>query len=159
MLNVKSIIFAALFLSSNFSFAAGEVLSVITPINFGETVPKAGSCVLNPVNGNLTPKNLCVSAGVLGEYTITATANTTVRIKAISTSGHPQGFILEPTLRLTNNLGADSTNLSADTYIDFDTGSDGVITVYMGGTLTFPGGLAHGSSHSFNASLEYTEVP
>ena len=100
-----------------------------------------------------------MSAGVLGEYTITATANTTVRIRAISTVGHPQGFILEPTLRLTNNLAASAVNLSPDTDIDFDTGTDGIINVYMGGTITFPGGLTAGSSHSFNATLEFNEVP
>lgn len=139
--------------------AAGEVLTVIQNIDFGETVPKAGSCVLDPVSGNLTPTNLCVTGGVVGEYTITATPNTTVRIKAITGTREPQGFMLEPTIRLTNNLGANATNYNPDTYIDFNTGSDGIINVYLGGTLTFPGGLITGTSQSFNASLEFTEVP
>lgn len=145
-------------LAPNLSQAAGETLTIVNNINFGEVVPKAGSCIMNPANGNVSPATTCVSGSVLGEYTITATPNTIVRIRAVSTVGHPQGFVLEPTMRLTNNLGGDSYNLLPDTDIDFSTGSDGNITVYLGGTFTFPGGLAFGSSHNFNVTLVFNEL-
>jgi len=159
LLNIKRILILSVFLLPNFSFAAGEILTPVQTMSFGETVPKSGSCVMDVVTGNITPASLCVSSGVLGIYTITATANTNIEIKGISTVGDPNGFVLEPTLRLTNNLGDEATNLVPDTYIDFSTGSDGLITVYIGGTLTFPGGLSGGSSHSLQASLEFTEDP
>ncbi len=159
MLNIKRTLLISLLLFHKFSFAAGEVLTVVQDMNFGETVPRAGSCVMDVITSNITPASLCVSNGILGIYTITATANTNIEIKAISTVGDVNGFILEPTIRLTNNLGDEATNLNPDTYIDFSTGSDGLITVYMAGTLTFPGGSASGSSQSLSAELEFTEDP
>ncbi|GHB63118.1 hypothetical protein GCM10008107_10270 [Psychrosphaera saromensis] len=159
MLNIKRTLLISLLLLPKLSFAAGEVLTVVQDINFGETVPSSGSCEMDVITGEITPANLCVSDGVLGIYTITATANTNIEIKAISTVGDVNGFILEPTIRLTNNLGDEATNLNPDTYIDFSTGSDGLITVYMAGTLTFPGGSASGSSQSLSAELEFTEDP
>jgi hypothetical protein len=159
LLNIKRTLLISLLLFSKFIFAAGEVLTVVQDINFGETSPRAGSCVMDVITGDITPATLCVSDGTLGIYTITATANTNVEIKAISTVGDVNGFILEPTLRLTNNLAEEATNLNPDTYIAFITGSDGLITVYMAGTLTFPSGLASGSSQTLSAELEFTEDP
>lgn len=159
MLNIKRSLLVSLLLLPKFSFAAGEVLTVVQNINFGEIVPKSGSCEMDVITGDITPASLCVSDGVLGIYTITATANTNVKIKGISTVGNPDGFTLEPTLRLTNNLSDEATNLTPDTYITFSTGSDGIITVYMAGTLTFPAGLAHGTTQSLINDLEFTEDP
>lgn len=149
---------ALLLFISPASFSAGEILTVIRVTDFGYVVPTGGSCVMNPVNGEITPASLCVGPGALGEYTVTATPNTIVRIRAIPTVAGPPGKVFEPTLHLTNNLGSSATNLVSDTDIDFSTGSDGIITVYMGGTLTFTAGFLLGSSHNVSSSLRFNEL-
>lgn len=158
MLNIKFATVALLVLVPRLAFAAGEILTVINPTDFGDVVPVGGSCVMDPITGNITPASLCIGPGTLGEYTITATPSTTVRIRATANSGGPLDKIFEPTLYLTNNLGHNATNLISGTDVDFDTGTDGIITVYIGGTLTFPAGLLFSSNHTVNTTLEFNEI-
>ena len=156
MLNVKGLLLTvSLVISSQLNAAT---ISEITQVNFGDVVPKAGSCVMNPTTAGITPSTLCTTTGTLGVITISSTANTTIRVRAISTLVAPYNLTFEPTIRLTNDQGDSAIHSIPGTYINFDTGNDGLITVYASGTLGFPGNLNFGTSYSVTFDLQAIEL-
>jgi len=117
--------------------AVEEFIQEQKTTSFGQTIPRIGSCELNPFTSAITsPQSICISDHVLGHYKIFGDANQMLKVILHKVDDVPQGIFFSPKGRLTNNLGDDiSAPISgATTWIQI--GSDGVLNIYVGGTLT-----------------------
>lgn len=139
---------------------AQSTIIIVQDIEFGKTVPRASTCTIHPVTGVLTsPDDTCFSPYQNGQYRISGNPHTTYEIKLVTGTYPAHGLTFTPTGRFVNNQGDDQTNFIADTFINFDTGSDGIINIYVGGTLQFDYALPHSWSFSQTMwSIEYNEL-
>jgi len=105
-------------------------------LHFGEVIPIVGSCELNHTTSAVTsPGNICLGPGSRGHYRIYGDANQMMKVTLEQVIDIPEGIIFSPVGRLVNNLGDDliAAIAGAETWIRI--GSDGILDVYIGGTL------------------------
>jgi hypothetical protein len=132
-----SLVIAMLFSNAKV-FAVEASIQQIQAVFFGSVVTRAGSCEIDPISGDISsPENICIGSETLGHYRISGNASEMQVIKFNQVTDSSRGLHFAPKARLVNNLGDDmqAPIAGVETYIRL--GSDGIIDIYLGGTLTF----------------------
>lgn len=148
----------ALFQYSPLAYSVAGSITQQAQLSFGELVPKSGFCELDPINGNISsPDNMCLGNAQLAHYRIQSTPNTQLIVRFNYVEDGAQGLSFAPKARLVNDLNATSLSpiAGADTW--FMTGTDGVIELYVGGTLTISNALSGLTSYNMSFDVEFRE--
>lgn len=131
-------------------------ITQLDQLSFGELVPKSGFCELDPVNSVISsPDNMCLGQAQLAHYRIQTTPNTQLIVNFEYVEDTAQGLSFAPKARLVNNLGNSTLALFAGADTWFLTGSDGIIDLYVGGTLTISNALVGLTSYSLSFDIDY----
>lgn len=145
-----------MFLFSAHCFARSDAIVQITALSFGDLVPKSGYCELDVVSSAISsPDDMCLGSQQLALYRITTDPNTTMIIRLDTADDNAQGFSFSPKARITNDLGTETLAPIAGSETWFDSGSDGVIDIYVGGTLTVTNSLSSLQSYTINFDIEF----
>lgn len=135
--------------------AHASSVAQVDHLSFGELVPKSGFCELDPINGNLSsPDNMCLGNAQIAHYRISGTPNTQLIIRFEYSEDAAQGLSFAPKARLENDTGASrlAPIAGADTW--FMTGTDGIIDLYVGGTLTIGNALNGLDSYNLTFNID-----
>ena len=133
-----------------------DTIVQIDALSFGELVPKAGFCELDVADGSISsPDNMCLGSAELAHYRITSDPNINIIIRLNMVDDIDQGLRFAPKARLTNDLGTVTLApiAGADTWMM--TGTDGVIDIFVGGTLTIFNSLAGLQAYNMTFDLEF----
>ncbi|MCJ8294160.1 MAG: DUF4402 domain-containing protein [Colwellia sp.] len=118
------------------SLAIPEWISQKQSLHFGVVIPIIGSCSLDPTTSVVTsPGNICLGPGSRGHYQIYGDANQMLEVTLNQVFDIPEGINFNPVGRLVNNLGDDMTAPIAGIKTRIRIGSDGILDVYVGGSL------------------------
>ncbi|SFC25633.1 hypothetical protein [Pseudoalteromonas denitrificans] len=140
------------------ALALEEYIQQQKTISFGQTIPRIGSCELDPFTETMTsPQTICIDSHTLGHYKIFGDANLMLKIILHKVDDISGGVFFAPKGRLKNNLGDDvSAPISeAETWIRI--GSDGILDIYVGGTLTLTKVQNSSSSITLQYNIEFNE--
>ena len=139
MHNLKTVSLAVVMFFCNESALAIEArIQQMQAVFFGNVITRIGSCEMDPISGAISsPENICIGTETLGHYRIFGDPGELQVIKFNQVMDNSRGLHFAPKARLVNNLGDDMLAPIAgiETYINI--GSDGIIDIYLGGTLTF----------------------
>lgn len=145
-----------LILSCSTSYAS--TVTQLDHLSFGELVPKAGFCELDPISGNISsPDNMCLGNAQIAHYQIQSTANTQLIVRFNYIEDAAQGLSFAPKARLENDLGTSTLAPIAGSDTWFMTGTDGVIDLYVGGTLTVSNALNGLNSYNLSFDIDVRE--
>jgi hypothetical protein len=133
-------------------------------IDFGTVMPATGSCLMFPETGQLAPFQgnfVCTlpDGSQNGVYTIIANPNKQVQVKFLPSLDNGEGFVFNPRVSLVsdsdrkyivNNIG----------FVNIDSGSSGIINLYLGGELTINSILPTNQTIQFNFAdaIEWDEL-
>jgi hypothetical protein len=140
-------------LTSTFpSLAIEEWISQKQTVHFGVVIPIIGSCELDHTTSAVTsPGNICLGPGSRGHYQIHGDANQMMIVVLNQVIDIRRGITFNPVGRLVNDLGDDIAAPIAGTETWIRIGSDGILNVYVGGTLA----LSQAKSSSTPYILQY----
>jgi len=133
-----------------------DAIVQIEALSFGDIVPKAGFCELDVADGSISsPDNMCLGNAELAHYRITSDPNINIIVRLNMVDDVDQGLRFAPKARLTNDLGTVTLApiAGADTWMM--TGTDGIIDIYVGGTLTIFNSLAGLQAYNMTFDLEF----
>jgi len=117
--------------------ALEEYIQEQKTLSYGRTVSRIGSCELDPFTELITsPQLICIDSQSLGHYKIFGDPNQMLKITLHKVDDIPGGISFAPKGRLQNNLGDSILAPIAGTQTWIRIGSDGVLNIYVGGTLT-----------------------
>jgi len=143
-----------LFSSTN---ALAEWLQVQVTSSFGTVIPGIGNCTFNPITLVMSsPSDLCTGGETLGHIKIFGPANQMQKVKLLSVDDVGNGIHFAPMGRLVNNLGDDISAPIAGSETWIRIGSDGVLDIYVGGTLTLSQTRNGSSVFTVKYDVEYT---
>ncbi|WP_293751305.1 hypothetical protein [uncultured Paraglaciecola sp.] len=161
-------IFCVGFLLINSAFAQEErpFFNEVQPIDFGELLGLAGTCILNYDSGLITDGggSLCpfpnTRFGDPGRYQIVATPFTNVQIMVDRRPNTGDGISYTPA-GIYQVFGESDTPIIADLNQTIYSGSTGVITIFLGGTLVSSVAQSFNSSFSISIvdGITFNEVP
>lgn len=110
----------------------------VQAVYFGSVITRLGSCEMDAITGTITSSgNICIGSESLGHYRIFGDPSELQEIKLNVVSDLPRGIVFSPKGRLVNNFGDDMLAPIAGLGYNIRIGSDGVLDIYIGGTLTF----------------------
>ena len=136
--------------------ARTDAIVQLNSLSFGQTVPKTGFCELDVSSSAISsPDNMCLGGAQVAHYQITSDPNTTIVITLNLADDVGQGLRFAPKARFENNLGDSSLNLIAGSDTWFSSGSDGIIDIYVGGTLTISNAPQGLESYTLSFDLEF----
>jgi hypothetical protein len=138
----------------------------VQEIDFGELLGLTGTCLLDHDSGLITDGggSLCPFPndryGTPGKYQIVATPNTNVEILIDRRPNSGDGISYTPS-GIFQVFGESDTNITAEITQTINSGSTGVITILLGGTLV--ASVPQSFNSSFSISIEdgitFNEVP
>ena len=150
-----------------FSASAAEpVISILQELEFGELMGFTGSCsldydtkIVSDNGGSLCPFS-DVRYGEPGQYLVTVDVNVDVEIVIASRVSDGDGIFYTPT-GVYRVFGEDDIPIIADQNQTVASGTTGVITIILGGTLTLTSNKALGSSYTVDIAqgIIFNEVP
>jgi hypothetical protein len=110
---------------------------------------------MDAVTGSITSSgNICIGSETLGHYRITGDPNEVQEITFSLVTDLSRGIQFAPKGRLVNNLGDDMLAPIAGAKYSIMLGSDGLLDIYVGGTLTFTKIQNNNSGISLNYDIE-----
>jgi hypothetical protein len=135
--------------------AIEEPIQQIQTVYFGSVITRLGSCEMDAVTGSITSSgNICIGSETLGHYRITGDPNEVQEITFSLVTDLSRGIQFAPKGRLVNNLGDDMLAPIAGAKYSIMLGSDGLLDIYVGGTLTFTKIQNNNSGISLNYDIE-----
>lgn len=138
--------------------AIEEHLIVKRGLSFGNVVPRVSSCSLDPGTLAMTsPSNACIGSNHVAEIELHGDANTIMRIEFFTGTNAPNNITYYPKVRLTNNLGGDVTTTVGASIINFSTGSDGKLTMLIGGQINIGSALLPTTVYNVDYNIDYRE--
>lgn len=138
------------------AIAWSDSIVQLNSLSFGQMVPKSGFCELDVSTDVVSsPDNMCLGGNQTAHYRITTDPNTTMIVTLHLADDIAQGLRFAPKARFENNLGSSTTNLIAGSDTWFTSGTDGIIDVYVGGTITISDSLQGLESYSLSFDLEF----
>lgn len=140
----------------NSTNAVAEWMQPQSIINMGTVVPSTGNCTFDPITLVMSsPSDLCTGGEALGHAKIFGPANQMQKIKLHPMNDTDTGIRFDPKGRLVNNLGDDMSAPTAGGETWIRIGSDGVLDIYIGGTLTLSQKLSSNFVASIEVDIEY----
>ena len=137
-------------------FAFADAIVQLDPLSFGEVVPKSGFCELDVADGSISsPDNMCLGNAQLAHYRITSDPNINIIVRLNMVDDMDQGLRFAPKARLTNDIGTVTLAPIAGADAWMMTGTDGVINIYVGGTLTISTSLNGLQAYNLTYDLEF----
>jgi hypothetical protein len=151
-----------------FSASAADrpYINLLQQLEFGELMGFTGSCsldydtkIVSDNGGSLCPFSN-VRYGEPGRYQIVANFNTDVEIVIASRASDGDGILYTPT-GIYKVHGVDDIAISANTNQTISSGTTGVITIILGGTLSLTSNKALGSTYTVDIEqgIIFNEVP
>jgi hypothetical protein len=153
-----------LLLTSFSSYALTPSFSVNKEISFGLVLFIPGNCTMDHNSGAITvsnPSKMCGSNGngVRGYYTIIANSNTQISIKISQRDNEGDGFLYIPAGELVSDF--ETVVIIPNTTQQIDSGSSGVVNIFLGGQLLIVSPTTPSSNITFTkvAGIEWSELP
>jgi hypothetical protein len=129
--------------------------------SFGnQIVPSFGACDLAYDTSVLTNTSGSICSGTTGSrghYKVFAAANTTVRIVLSAHNNDGDGVIFYPVGVVFSDSTAPIAYLEENT-INIDSGTSGIVEIYVGGTLTLVSKPTVSTNYNFTYEIDYSEI-
>ncbi|MFT7005712.1 MAG: hypothetical protein ACJAXJ_000211 [Colwellia sp.] len=147
-------------LTTSFTTLAIEAwMSQQQSLHFGYVIPIVGSCELDNTTSDVTsPGNICIGPGSRGHYQIHGDANQMMEVTLEQVIDIPKGITFNPIGRLVNNLGDDMAAPIAGIKTRIRIGSDGILDVYIGGTLNLSQPKNNATPYILQYDIEFVEA-
>ncbi|MDN4503228.1 hypothetical protein QX776_12510 [Alteromonadaceae bacterium BrNp21-10] len=133
-------------------------------INFGSIVLSTGSCSMIPTTGALTShvgQFICEfqAGSQYGSYTITANPNKIIQVKMTPDLDNGSGYIFNPRASMFSDVASKVVHNNTD-FVEINSGSSGIVNIYLGGELTVYSLPSAGQTinFSFDAAIEWNEI-
>lgn len=155
----------SLFLSTSFScYALTPSFHVNKEISFGLVLFIAGNCTMSHETGAITvsnPSKMCgaYGGGIRGHYTIIANPNKQIRFKMDQRDNEGDGFLYIPAGESVSDF--ETVVIIPNTIQQIDSGSSGIVNMYLGGQLLIVSPTTPSTSVTFTkvAGIEWSELP
>lgn len=151
---------------SHSALAITPTLNVVREINFGTVMPEIGSCRMSASTGVMISyigQFICVlpENAQNGRYTIIANPNKVIRVKVLPNQNDGNGIIFNPYIELISSGFTKEVIYNNVGFKQMNSGSDGIVELYMGGDLRVNTELPYGQtiSFSFVDAIEWYEDP
>jgi len=152
---------AAILFCVSFNVWAEPYIVEASTTSFGnQIVPGFGACDLAYDTSVLTNTSGSICSGTTGSrghYKVFAAANTTVRIVLSAHNNNGDGVIFYPVGVVFSDSTAPVPFLEQNT-INIDSGTSGIVEIYVGGTLTLVSKPSVSTSYNFTYEIDYSEI-
>ena len=154
-----------LLLSTGFGcYAVTPSFHVNKEISFGLVLFIAGNCTMSHETGAITvsnPSKMCgaYGNGIRGYYTIIANPNKQISFKMDQRDNEGDGFLYIPAGELVSDF--ETVVIIPNTSQQIDSGSSGIVNIYLGGQLLIVSPTTPSTSITFQkiAGIEWSELP
>lgn len=141
-------------------FAEPYIIQASTTSFGNQIVPSLGACDLAHDTSilNNTSGNICSAAsGNRGHYRVFAAPNTTVRIVVRPHNNSGDGVIFFPFGVVFSDSTGDIAYIENNT-TNIDSGTSGIVEIYVGGTLTLVAKPSVSTSYNFTFEIDFSEI-
>lgn len=147
------------YLCSFSGYAIEEWTTQHQSLHFGSVIPVIGHCVLDENTSVVTsPSSICLGPGSRGHYKIHGDANQLIKVTLNNVVDVATGINFNPVGRLVNNLGDDISAPIAGVETWIRIGSDGIIDIYVGGTLNLNQRTETSTPYILQYDIDYEEA-
>jgi hypothetical protein len=164
MFNLKKIVFVfTCCLSTAVNADITPTFGIVKNIHFGAILFIPGNCQIDSntaIITNLSPSTTCFnSTGTRGHYVIVANPNKQISIKINQRDNVGDGFVFIPNGELVSD--AETLNITINVEQQIDSGTSGVVDIYIGGLFLSSEQLLPSTDYFFEKpdGIEWTELP